>query len=215
MILQLVSQMATKMKSCFLPTVDSIYFSRQIARRRVKLRNGSVSGSPVLTKHYLTYLYAVIMSIRYLTSGIALYAGYDRQYFTVDIVMYAIKKRGNFDKITFLFCSILLIFCCTLHYIRNYCTDYLFVSEQNRYSGQSMEQFWAHYPQFRVDLNSRNIPKIWAQLWSKVWRLSREVNSLKVIGSENQERVTNLAKLVKFNLTIEIINLWLFVLFSK
>lgn len=209
--------MATKFQHLIIPTVDSIYYSKQIARQRLNLWELTVSGSPIVisTKHYLTYLYAFIMSLRYLASGIALYTGYDRQYFSVDIVMYAIKERGNFDKITFIFCSQLLIYCCILHFIRNYRTDYLIVSEQDKYVGHSLEQFWIDYPEFRVDLNCRNLPKIWIQLWSKVWKLSQHLNHLKLIENEYQEKMSNQVKLVKFNLIIEIINLWLYVVFSK
>lgn len=215
--LQILVQMVSNFQHFILPSVDSIYYSKQIARQRLNQWKETASGSPIVisTKHYLTYLYALIMSLRYLASGIALYTGYDRQYFSVDIVMYAIKERGNFDKITFVFCSLLLIYCCMVHYIRNYWTDYLIVSEQDKYVGHSLEQFWIDYPEFWVDLSSRNLPKIWIQLWRKVWKLNQHMNHLKRIGNEYQERMSNKVKLVKFNLIIEMINLWLYVVFSK
>lgn len=208
----------------FYPPPGAIYYCNVVAAHYRHLLSHKWSAYyrstiPVSKKDKLIYAYCFLMTGRYLVAGISIYNGWEKRYFRYDIVMYAIQQRGRFDKITFVLCSLLLVYCFAEHYIRHYWTDLAVAGEQERHICASMRAFSRQWPQFKVDFNTRNIAKVWSTLWTRLVQLvGKTVEQLKAKqgGNENSQSATVTAvKLYRFNITVELINLTLFVVFSK
>lgn len=208
----------------FYPPPSAIYYCNVVAGHYRHLLNHKWatyyrSTVPVSVKDRLIYGYCFLMTGRYFAAGISLYNGWEKTYFRYDIVMYAIQQRGSFDKITFVLCSLLLVYCFLEHYIRWYWTDLAVAGEQDRHIGLSMRAFARQWPQLSVDFGTRNIGKVWCTLVRRLRQLSgRTVEQLRSRQGGNdssQSATTTSVMLYRFNLTVELINLSLFVVFSK
>lgn len=207
-----------KLFGLIFPPAEAIYYRRQISAQRLRKFDVPKNVPEKITrKDYLIYAYCSVMVARYLISSYTLHLGVEQYYFRFDIVLEAVSRKGNFDKIAFLLVSSLLLYCIAAHHTRVYRPDLIILNQQHVLINKSCARFWQLYPEFRVQFISRNLAKVWLNCAVNVYRICfRMDDRLKEFDAQNQQSdIRAHARLVVYVMVIEMINIVVFVILSK
>ena len=193
----------------------------------------------------ILYGYCMLMVFRYLVSSFTIQKGVEVYYFRYDIVMEIVRTKGHFDEICFILVAFILTYAAIVHYFRNYVTNLNIVSKQYHLIHDSCNEFWYHHPELKVSFESRRnylkllilIPIRLIQIYSRmntfssIRHYSRQLQQqnkttttiMMMMNTTSNNKTNNLpslsvkehARLVILVLSIELMNLVVFLLLSK
>lgn len=204
--------------------------------------SSSAAVNSITTRDMLNYAYCLVMVARYWASAWALTdqnKGGDENednnstigYFRYDIVMEAVHRKGHFDRMAFLLVAFLLLYCIAVHYIRNYRVDLPILEQQQAMVVESGRRLAAVYPGLSVSSSSvsifstRNVLKVLGTLLVRKVRLARNKDRLAALEEAQGptsnskfgggEAFKSFVSMVQLSMTIEVVNILVFVVLSK
>ena len=201
-----------------------IYYYERIGYQRLRwdegkqrVKNGNNrTYSPIMD--YLLFFYSAVYTFRYLLSSYAIFTN-NSSYFEWDIVMDAVKRKNRFDHLVFFFISIMFPYNSIVHYVRYYRTDYLILDTQYQIVMGNFHKFVQYFPQYNIDFKNKNIFAVASKMIRNIVQLKRNMkfydSGEQNTNSKQPEKWNSMARLVIFMMKNELINLFIYVIFSK